>query len=909
MLEAHKTHQVVLGRAATGCHALGQLILMFDGSLRRVEEISVGEYLMGPDSLPRLVLSLARGRGRMVRIVPTKGESWIVNDDHILTLVRTNKCKEKNRFNGSVSDISVGDWEKLSKTQKHIRKLFRVPVEFSQHEELTLEPYFLGLLLGDGSMRSTSITCNDPELHEEVRAQAKSFGLFTRSDVSGGGADMTYITSRKLNGVNAVGIHLKSLGLSRCVSGSKFIPSIYKTASRQSRLELIAGLMDTDGSAAGGCYDYISKSEQLSNDVAYVARSLGFAAYVSPCQKKCQNGNGGTYYRVCISGNLDEIPSRLERKTHTPRRQKKNHLRTGFKIERLGEGDYYGFSLSGDGRFLLGDFTVTHNTGKAVELAAIAQHYSATGRVLILVDVTKLVRQLADTVKWFTGTSPGIEMADERANNGAFLHEPDRIIVATVQTMYSGPEGRERYRNFPAGEFSAVLLDECELFLAPAARGVVEYFRTENPAIRIYGCTATPMRTDGVAMANLFNHVAFDRDILWGIDQGWLVPARQAFVRVSLDFSTLKVRKSDDGEKDYSETEIAQRINNEQTLIELAKGITHVAGERRSIVVCPDVATAKAVAHYLDAERTGCARCIYGELEDTEKDTIFDAHQQGEFQFLSSVMMLTKGYDDPKIGAVFNCRKTKSKRLYSQILGRGTRPLRGLLNDLDDDGLIVRTTDRKAAISYSEKPDMLMVNMVGVEDSVRDITLIDILGTPSSEFVRERAVKKMLKAEGEVDPQEVLRATESEEKRSQERKREARERRERAKLQIEAKVDVEYTNDLRASGGTGSSFQLSNIPPRTLQTLQRAKVPDKLINQMTVEQAKGLAGQIIYRYKSGLCTYKQAELLKRAGYSKTELHTMTRDAASASIEAVKANGWRRPSEPLLQLVGATEGEL
>lgn len=74
---------------SNGCHARGQPILMFDGSIKKVEDIVVGDQLMGPDSTPRTVLELKRGHGKMVTIVPKKGTSFTVNEDHILTLVKT----------------------------------------------------------------------------------------------------------------------------------------------------------------------------------------------------------------------------------------------------------------------------------------------------------------------------------------------------------------------------------------------------------------------------------------------------------------------------------------------------------------------------------------------------------------------------------------------------------------------------------------------------------------------------------------------------------------------------------------------------------------------------------------------------------------------------------------------------
>jgi len=116
----------------SGCHRVGQLILMFDGTLKTIENIEVGEKLMGMDSTPRTVLSLVRGEGKMVQIIPTKGESFVVNEDHVLTLKRgmeKNKKKPNNK-GGQIVDVTVKDWLGWSKNQKNLHKLLRTEVEF-----------------------------------------------------------------------------------------------------------------------------------------------------------------------------------------------------------------------------------------------------------------------------------------------------------------------------------------------------------------------------------------------------------------------------------------------------------------------------------------------------------------------------------------------------------------------------------------------------------------------------------------------------------------------------------------------------------------------------------------------------------------------------------------------------------
>ena len=121
---------------------------------------------------------------------------------------------------------------------------------------------------------------------------------------------------------------LRELGLVGTNAYTKFIPGSYKTASYKVRLEVLAGLIDTDGNYSCGVYDYITASSKLAEDVVFVARSLGLAAYCKATTKRCQNDFEGTYYRICISGNLEIIPTRVKKKTATPRMQKKNVLRT-----------------------------------------------------------------------------------------------------------------------------------------------------------------------------------------------------------------------------------------------------------------------------------------------------------------------------------------------------------------------------------------------------------------------------------------------------------------------------------------------------------------------------------------------------------------------------------------------------
>ena len=158
------------------------------------------------------------------------------------------------------------------------------------------------------------------------------------------------------------------------------IPLVYKCNSRENRLKLLAGLLDTNGklNKKGTGFELIQKNELLLDDVIFLARSLGFACYK----------NNDT---INISGNgLEEIPIKHVRSHLAPPFPKvdKDVLVTGIKVKYLKEDDYYGFTLDGNCRYLMGDFTVTHNTCSAIgvceEMRDYMKQMGITKRIMIV---------------------------------------------------------------------------------------------------------------------------------------------------------------------------------------------------------------------------------------------------------------------------------------------------------------------------------------------------------------------------------------------------------------------------------------------------------------------------------------------------------------------------------------------
>lgn len=307
LVHQHKKLCINAARDHGKCEAVGTPVRMYDGTIKKVEDVVVGDLLMGIDSKPRRVVATRRGHDSMMyRIDQSRGDSYIVNSRHICTLI------EKDR-NGSIAtaskrivDIDIPTL--LSKTPNRVKERYRgfkVAVQYPARP-VEIEPY--------------------------------SFGYNARSN------------SR--------------------------IPEQYLVNSEEVRLQVLAGLIDSDGNYWQGGYHFSNTNYQLVCDVKNLADSLGFCARMGGGTRYCKAlGRDYSSWCVTISGELDRIPVKIARKkVQTDWSSKTSHKDWGtidgvhptvvssLKITSVGEGDYISITTDGDHRFVLGDGTVTHNS-------------------------------------------------------------------------------------------------------------------------------------------------------------------------------------------------------------------------------------------------------------------------------------------------------------------------------------------------------------------------------------------------------------------------------------------------------------------------------------------------------------------------------------------------------------------
>lgn len=389
-----------LNTGAGKCLCYGTEILMFNGEKKEVQNIKPGELIMGDDSTPRTILNTCEGEEEMYEIVPHKGEPFTVNKSHILSLkfssygaihkrgnsfdvkwfdgdlMKSKAFPSKNdadiyvsQLPPNVFDIPLEKYLAYSKSIKHCLKSYWAPVNYP-YQEVTLDPYFLGLWLGDGNSNSPLITTIDMEIEnfmiEFAEKENVNLNVYKRKDKNH--VHNLSLTGKTKN-TNFVLKKMKALNL----IDNKYIPLQYKANSREVRLQLLAGFIDTDGYYSQGCYEIMQVRKNLTDDLQDICRSLGFGCFTSECKKGCHykgEYREGTYYRLKFSGfGIEDIPVLLPRKKATHRLQKKDPTVTSFKVVPKGIGKYYGFMIDGNRRFLLGSHMVTHNTAMSVYLS------------------------------------------------------------------------------------------------------------------------------------------------------------------------------------------------------------------------------------------------------------------------------------------------------------------------------------------------------------------------------------------------------------------------------------------------------------------------------------------------------------------------------------------------------------
>jgi len=510
--------------------------------------------------------------------------------------------------------------------------------------------------------------------------------------------------------------------------------------------------------------------------------------------------------------------------------------------------------------------------GKTVVAAETICRAPGEGRWLFLSHLREINYQTVASIGKHIGEEPALEMGQHREERlGHGIYDRSRVLVSSVQTMIS------RMKDFNPEHFDGLIIDEAHHAAAVTYRRIWEYFSEGNPALRGLLITATPNRADGLSIGCIATSCAIEIQIKDGIEQGWLVPVQQKFIRVNeLRFDSLRTRKNKAGEQDFSDEDLARVMGGEKLSEELseqerlealkrAEQICHRIAEptireaqgRQGIVFCASVAQAERMAEVLRRHPGVTAREVIGSTDDEERSEIVEDFKAGKIQFLCLCQIGTEGFDAPSVELVVMARPTKSQALYKQMLGRGTRPLPGLVDAYDT------AEERRQAIANSRKPHMTVLDFVGVSGKHKLVSTLDVLAGEMPEDLRREVAYEMAVSGETADA--VARGWEKKRKRDEEerqRREEAEERRRQA---------IEREQQRRAQLTASVTYQAEEVDP-----FSRGDV-------------RPVTSQPVYR---GGSTDKQVELLMRLGISREKAMSFTKFQAGAVIDKRQAQRGR-----------------
>ena len=368
MIQLFPNSVYLAARSHGKCLAPDTEVVMYSGEIRKVKDLRVGDLLMGVDSTPRKILELHTGTDEMFCVEQSRTENYVCNSEHILhykyrEYIWNNALRKRGDYYDSIQETPVKEFIKFSENKKNRCKSYRVKGWELPEKEQPVEPYFIGLWLGDGNSGSTHITNTDPEVIDYLYEYAARLDL----GVSRGKGEAKFhfkITNGVPGQRNKILNTLKSLDM----LNNKHIPDLYMYGSRKQRLELLAGLLDSDGHfyKSENTFDIGMINERLMRQVQELCWSLGFRASFRK-RTSVLNLKGGpteyTGYSVKLSGDTWDIPTKIARKKAV---KKENHWmdlqKSSFKVSSIGVGEYIGFSVDKDHLFLLKDGTVLHNS-------------------------------------------------------------------------------------------------------------------------------------------------------------------------------------------------------------------------------------------------------------------------------------------------------------------------------------------------------------------------------------------------------------------------------------------------------------------------------------------------------------------------------------------------------------------
>ncbi len=354
------------------CHREGTLILMSSGEYKKVEDIKIGEYVLGIDNKPKKVLKTFSGKDSIYEINQIKGMSYYVTGEHKLYLInRDANVLGKNKLRIT----KAKDWDNLSSYCKKVYvgvKNNQILSFYNDYQKPIIDPYFLGLWIGDGYREKPALIVNntkDPEILDYL----KTLAYETQSKLSIRKKEVKRYNDEMYNAFFLISNDGKNSFftdqfIKYNLFYNKHIPNEILYGSPETRLQFLAGYIDTDGyyDPNKGHFEISCKSDALLKQIVFICRSLGayVKTYKSSSKEHTVDGKTIVYSesnRASIRFNDSSIiPTKLPRKQGSNLRTRTIHTSPIESVICLGIENYYGIEVE-DHLYYLEDLTITHN--------------------------------------------------------------------------------------------------------------------------------------------------------------------------------------------------------------------------------------------------------------------------------------------------------------------------------------------------------------------------------------------------------------------------------------------------------------------------------------------------------------------------------------------------------------------
>lgn len=456
---------------------------------------------------------------------------------------------------------------------------------------------------------------------------------------------------------------------------------------------------------------------------------------------------------------------------------------------------------------------VAHATGLGKTVLFATLIAKRPGRALVLAHRDELIGQAVAKLRMVAGDGLDVGVVKAERNE---VHA--RVIVASVQTL-ARPARMDAVVNADGGlfgpldAFSTVVIDEAHHSGAASYSSVLN--AATGPDTLVVGVTATPERGDRRSLLKVFpGGIVHSMSTLDGIEGGWLTDVRALNVGTDLDLS--KVRQS---HGDYTDASLGEEMERAGVPERVAAAWVELAPERRGIAYLPTVATSQATL--AAARRAGVrAEHVDGTTPEDVRRGVWADLASGRLDLVTNCMVATEGLDVPSVDCILMGRPTRSRVLYSQIIGRGLRPSPG-------------------------KQDCLLLDITGRADKVDLASVWNVLGLKDP--ARVEAAKREAEASGALPPS-VLEVVKGE-REAAERKTEAVTLFERSRIRW---VSAGAAWVLSLPGGR----MLRLVPDEASWTwavdeVQGRKLVERHREGLTLEYAQGIAEAIVRRRDEG----------------------------------------------------------